>query len=450
MERKITEQDYINKIKKIGTKHKFIHIVKQENNNDNSTGLFVCGICSREFEARMYNLGKRCKYCKKDQIKYNEEFYIKRLDEINAEYAFVSLDKTHEGHHHSYRAIFKCKKCNKTFRRTIYKLRKNCPLCSRKNPESKYNIKFCKEWAKQHHLTCLSARYNTFRTKMTWRCLNGHEWNRSLACIFKSDKCPICFPPSYNIQDVKNFAARINFKLLSTAYKSNKESLIWKCPKGHIFKASFNKIKDHGHRCPYCSHRIITLASCQELAKEKNLELLSDTYINTKYKELMNWKCLIHGTIFQQSRRAILYRDYPCPDCYKEYVFISKNEKRLQLLMRQYLSNNLCYYMDTSVRNLPKLIGEHKRALEIDIVIYNRDHTPILGIEWNGIYWHSLPKAQIKDEIKRKYFKSRNIPFLQIVDSIAHDDKGKFVKHIFTQNIKPKLDQISKQYSRTL
>ena len=94
-----------------------------------------------------------------------------------------------------------------------------------------------------------------------------------------NEKCEIDF--------IKGYAASKGYKLLSTEYVNSKTKLIFKCPDGHEFPMKWNDFQQ-GHRCPeHTGHRKKTIEEIREYVESKRHKLLSDVYINSKAKLLL-------------------------------------------------------------------------------------------------------------------------------------------------------------------
>ena len=95
------------------------------------------------------------------------------------------------------------------------------------------------------------------------------------------------------IEDAKLLATQRGGECLSTEYVNVKTKMKWKCKEGHKWDACYNNIQQ-GKWCPYCKGgsntlKLITINMCQQLAKQKGGICLSTQYINATTK--MKWKC---------------------------------------------------------------------------------------------------------------------------------------------------------------
>ena len=111
-----------------------------------------------------------------------------------------------------------------------------------------------REFALNKNGKCLSITYKNVNTKLTWKCSRGHEWEATpLNVLFNQTWCPECAGTKRKtINDMKDLATKKGGQCLSLQYKNNKTKLLWKCADGHKFEAAPNNVKN-GWWCPYCN-----------------------------------------------------------------------------------------------------------------------------------------------------------------------------------------------------
>jgi len=73
-----------------------------------------------------------------------------------------------------------------------------CPTCGREriiaaNEPKKVGIERCKQYAVDKGGACLSTDYVNCRTKLHWRCMNGHEWYAVWTCVQSGHWCQKCY-----------------------------------------------------------------------------------------------------------------------------------------------------------------------------------------------------------------------------------------------------------------
>ena len=127
-----------------------------------------------------------------------------------------------------------------------------CPYCSGR----KLTIENMHILASQYGGKCLSKKYIDCHTKLRWRCAKGHIWQAPPTYIkSKPAWCPYCSSRRHlTIDDMRQLAARRNGKCLSKKYVDTKTKLKWRCLDGHTWWARPGSIKSDGHWCPECAH----------------------------------------------------------------------------------------------------------------------------------------------------------------------------------------------------
>lgn len=93
----------------------------------------------------------------------------------------------------------------------------------------------------------------------------------------------------------------------------------FKCEQGHLFSSTISNLKDKKDRnttfCVHCGDRdIITIHTCQEFAKKKNMQCLDSTYKNVNTP--MKWICE-KGHHFEKTWRQFIRNKTGkyCPHC---------------------------------------------------------------------------------------------------------------------------------------
>jgi hypothetical protein len=181
-----------------------------------------------------------------------------------------------------------CRECKKYYR-TFVKYGTICDYCKQfgmsngvsKDLISKYNIKTYKDinnhffsnnkkqkfifksgipmfkkanyFTKLHAGQCLSSKYFNSRTKMKWKCKEGHIWETVLRNICNGSWCPKCAGVFRGtIKDMQKTAKKRGGICLSKKYINSQSKLKWKCKDGHDWMATPAHIQ-HGTWCPKCA-----------------------------------------------------------------------------------------------------------------------------------------------------------------------------------------------------
>jgi len=136
-----------------------------------------------------------------------------------------------------------------------------CKKCYYKNQAGTYHkktIEDAKKIARIKGGECLSTKYINVKSKLIWKCKNGHIWETSYSSVQKH-WCNICASVNrskkqikYNIQDMKELVRLRKGDCLSKKYISSATKLKWKCVDGHVWEATPANIR-YGYWCPYCN-----------------------------------------------------------------------------------------------------------------------------------------------------------------------------------------------------
>lgn len=96
----------------------------------------------------------------------------------------------------------------------------------------------------------LISEYENFRTNVNTTCPKGHIYRVSLSNFNQGNRCTTCSGrKKYTIQEIQEMAKNRNEELLSTEYKNNIQLLTFRCPNGHEYKSSLINFR-RGHGCP--------------------------------------------------------------------------------------------------------------------------------------------------------------------------------------------------------
>lgn len=194
-----------------------------------------------------------------------------------------------------------------------------CPKCN--TDKSKNGIIVAQRIAKNNGGKCLSVEYNNNKTKMLWECKEGHVWESAIVNIKNNNHwCPYCAGLRFENGLLVAQKAAINKsgECISTEYVNSRTKMLWKCKDGHKWEAALKTII-RGHWCKTCfdiykSEKLRDpngLKIAQKIANEREGECLSNEYTNNTTK--MTWKCGC-GSIWKATLRDIKSGCW-CPDC---------------------------------------------------------------------------------------------------------------------------------------
>lgn len=108
---------------------------------------------------------------------------------------------------------------------------------------------------------CLSELYINAHAHLVWQCVHGHIWSAKPAAIARS-WCPACGfeRKRLGIEKMREVAAKHGGQCLSDTYKNNRTRLTWKCIDGHVWEAKPEHIF-RGQWCRECKRNQVSLQS---------------------------------------------------------------------------------------------------------------------------------------------------------------------------------------------
>ena len=342
-----------------------------------------------EFEMTYDNFqqGHRCPYCfgkiKKtiDEIKETmaKENYTLLSKEYKNKYTMLKI-KCPFGH------IFESKWDN-------FRNGRRCSICYR---NKKHTYDHVYSYIKSKNYTLLSKEYKNSQTKLKIKCNKGHEFEMKYNKFQQGQRCPFCADnKKKSINQIKETMAKENYTLLSKEYKNNKSPLKIKCPNGHVIKKPWSYFQQ-GYRCAECLKKPID--EIKETMAKENYTLLSKEYKSAHKK--IKIQC-DRGHTYEATWNYFRNGNR-CPTCFYNSIS-SKAEKEIQ----EYIAK---IYNGTIINNDRNTIlnPETQYYLELDVYLPELSK----AIEYNGVYWHSLPNSN--DKIKKKLCKNKNIDLLII------------------------------------
>lgn len=163
------------------------------------------------------------------------------------------------------------------------------------NPETQ--LEFYKGLAHERGGECLSVKYLNNKTKLSWKCAEGHEWDAIPSNIKRGHWCQICGnyrqgrQKAKSIETAKELARAKGGVCLSSEYVNNHTKLHWRCADGHKWLAVPASIQ-RGAWCPICAGKLPprdALIVLQQHALSLGGECISEEYHGAKTK--LRWKC---------------------------------------------------------------------------------------------------------------------------------------------------------------
>jgi len=294
-----------------------------------------------------------------------------------------------------------------------------CPYCSGKracedNCLATLNPELSKDWHPKlnggltpNDVTCGSQK------KVWWKCRKGHEWQARISERTNGNGCPYC---SGKRACEDNCLATLNPDLAKEWHPTKNKGFTpyditvgsgkivwWICNNGHEWRSSVASRKKSG--CPYCGGKKTCVDNClatlnPELAKEWHPTLNGNL---TAYKVTVScgktvwWKC--EKGHEWKTRVAQRTKGSGCPEC-------SAWRKT------SFAEQAIIYYLS---KGFGDIINRYKfkymkRDIEIDVFIPKLS----LGIEYDGVYYHSSNLAIVRDEKKNEILRKLGIKLIRI------------------------------------
>ncbi len=209
---------------------------------------------------------------------------------------------------------------------------------------AKTNINYAHQIASERGGKCLSTEYVNSQTKLNWECAEGHVWSANYNNIQQGTWCPDCSGRRrQTIGDAIQIAQEKSGKCLSKQMKNSNSRLEWMCKHGHIWKTSFDKIKNKGTWCPTCAGKTkYTIEVMQQWAEERNGKCISKRYNNVDSK--LKWKCS-EGHIWGATPNTI-QQGHWCQKCSGNESLTIKEMKKIaserggKCLSTEYVNNH--------------------------------------------------------------------------------------------------------------
>lgn len=251
------------------------------------------------------------------------------------------------------------------------------------------------------------------------RCSEGHNISMTWRTFKKNETCYVCdgrvSVVDYNL--VKESFENEGYELLSSSYRNSSSYLYYMCPKGHTGKIIWSNW-NKGIRCSECSYdnlRVRVDDVNNFLVGSGKEALVINREQGSPYITL---KCEC-GEVFRSKLRNIKRSGPICPECDK---YISSAEKEIYNYLKHKglkVEKNVWYIT--------------KDRSEIDIVIPDLK----TGIEYCGLYWHTeVTGGKNQDYHLRKLEKANSNGYTLL--TIFEDEyilKGDLVKSILSRKL---------------
>jgi len=157
----------------------------------------------------------------------------------------------------------------------------------------KLTIEYVRNEIEKAGYELLSDEYINSVTKLKVKCDRGHEYSVLFPNFKKGKRCPYCAGRRRTIVDIKRLVSGLapGYECLSDTYINTKLRLLFRCDKGHEYKASWNSFHN-GRRCPVCANnRPFTIDYIRKETKilAPGYTCLSKNYVNSSTK--LQFRC---------------------------------------------------------------------------------------------------------------------------------------------------------------
>ena len=177
---------------------------------------------------------------------------------------------------------------------------------SRKTPEDYHKL------AEERGFRWLGPEVPNARTKTSWQCERGHDWEAHCNSIQQGRGCPVCAnrvpktPADYH-----TLAEGRGFRWLGPEVPNTGTKTEWECQEGHRWEITFSSIQ-RGSGCPFCAGRASRMpADYHALARERSFRWLGPEVSSTK--TLTGWECEHHHQ--WEARYSDIQQGSGCPFC---------------------------------------------------------------------------------------------------------------------------------------
>ena len=247
-----------------------------------------------------------------------------------------------------------------------------------------------------------------------WLCKYGHSWKTRISQRSRGYGCHYC-SGRYAVTGVNDLETL--YPKLAREWDYDKNTLLpsqvkpkssipawWKCQKGHSWPAIISA-RTRGNGCPFCSGREVIegkndlLSQCPWLADEWDYEknLISPSEIAKSSGKRVYWKCKTCGNSWPDTINH-RYSGRNCPKCF--------GEKHTS-----FPEQAILFYMQKSTM----AYGQYKFDDLYEIDIYLPEYK--VGIEYDGMAFHSSAKSEEREQRKNDYLSKKNIRLIRIKET---------------------------------
>ena len=321
-----------------------------------------------------------------------------------------------------------------------------CPKCAgKKISETKRRIWGEKmrtrliERAKVKGGRLLSKEYFNNSQKLEFECSKGHHFRSAPDSILgkKGTWCPICLnklPKSDALKRLKDFAKSKGGSCLSDKYLNARTKYLWKCDRGHEWRAISDTVVNNKTWCPHCAledrgithgylNEELVVQMCNEEAKKRGGSVI-------KYELRKSPSRTSHYVQYRRSkghkwwaRHDHIFNGIWCATCSK-----GVSEKITRLVFERVTGKTFfkCFpkWLKNSLGNKMELDG-YSEKLQIAFEYHGEQHYREIEFFHQGK--KSFERRVKDDELKRSQCEERGITLIEIPYYIEHEKIHSFV-----------------------
>jgi hypothetical protein len=232
-------------------------------------------------------------------------------------------------------------------------------------PERISKLQEMQELATSFGGRCLSNKFLSTRSKLTWQCSAGHTWEAIPKTVKKGHWCPYCSNCRREspLEDIKALAQEKGGECHATEYVNNNTPMSFTCAEGHDFKKTATSLWDQKSWCPVCAGNRVhkPLERLQKIAESKGGVLLATEYVNDQTKVAV--RCG-EGHEWSTTPRALVHHGSWCKRCACQANSLKAAEKKKSV-------------------SLPA-VGENQRSSEMALYVEPKKLQAFTGKPGNG------------------------------------------------------------------
>lgn len=327
-------------------------------------------------KARLGNIknnNARCPVCRNlrmsQEQKYDQNIASEKLLQLG-----WKLVSKYTGSHS--KVHIRCIHCGHKRHCLYYNIKNSCRKCWKNRSRDQCMVKLENELKRRNaSLLWIEDPTKVSTSKIIYLCENNHQVHTTYNKLTDKDQeCRKCAGlAKLDIETIKS-KLRAGYEYVSGSYENIHSELVFKCPKGHHYKTSWNKHQT-GYGCNHrdcCNTSPLRSTDIHNRAKELDIKWIDGDYVNVDSQ--LKWTCLRnkkHPPFTKSMRQLHHSKTWPCPLCAKGYTR-SKGEIEVANFIK-----SLGVDIITNDRNV--------LGVDIDILVPDKK----FGVEFCGLFYHS-------------------------------------------------------------